>query len=62
MLTEEKTQKLRKIHIILEEVAETLDLLLNEEALKKLKEAEQDIKEGKIRKWKEFIKEIKSKT
>ena len=62
MLTEEEIQKLREVHDILEEVVETLDLLLDKEALKKLEEAEQDIKEGKIRKWKEFIKEIKSKT
>ena len=62
MLTEEEVQKLREVRDILEEVVETLDLLLDKEALKKLEEAEQDIKEGKIRKWEEFIKEIESKT
>ena len=62
MLTEEEVQKLREVRDILEEVVETLDLLLDKEALKKLEEAEQDIKEGKIRKREEFIKEIQSKT
>ncbi|RLG79652.1 MAG: hypothetical protein DRO09_04115 [Thermoprotei archaeon] len=60
-LAEEEVQKLRKIRDILEEIIETLDLLLNKEALEKLNEAEQDIKEEKIRKWEEFIKEKESK-
>jgi len=36
--------------------------LKSKEIIQKLDEAEQDIKEGRIRKWEEFIKEIESKT
>jgi len=45
-----------------EVVEKEVDLLLNKEVIRKLEEAEQDIKEGRIRKWEEFLEEAESES
>ena len=62
ILSKEDREKIRNLKEILEGVVETLDILLDEEALKAILEAEQDIKEGRIRKLEEFLNEIKDTT
>lgn len=61
LLTEEDVRKLLEFRNMLEEIIETIDLLLNPEALEGLREAEEDVKEGRIRDWGEFIREIRKK-
>ena len=61
LLTEEDRRKLLEFRNMLEEIIETIDLLLNPEALEALREAEEDAKKGRIRDWDEFIKEIRKK-
>ncbi len=61
LLTEEDRRKLLEFRNMLEEIIETIDLLLNPEALEGLREAEEDVKKGRIRDWDEFIKEIRKK-
>jgi len=38
---------------------ETVDVLKDEEAIKAIKEAEEDVKAGRVRSYKEFIEELK---
>jgi len=59
LLSEEDFRKLEEFRDILEEIIETIDLLLNPEALEGLREAEEDVKEGRVRSWDEFLKELK---
>jgi len=61
LLTEEDVRKLLEFRNMLEEIIETIDLLLNPEALEGLREAEEDVKEGRIRDRGEFIREIRKK-
>ena len=59
LLSEEDFRKLEELRDMLEEIIETIDLLLNPEALEGLREAEEDVKEGRVRSWDEFLKELK---
>ena len=61
LLTEEDVRKLLEFRNMLEEIIETIDLLLNPEALEALREAEEDVKKGKVKDWDEFLKEIRKK-
>ena len=61
LLTEEDVRRLEDFRNMLEEIIETVDLLLNPEALEGLSEAERDLKEGRVRDWDEFIEEVKKK-
>ncbi|MCD6094995.1 MAG: hypothetical protein J7J99_00345 [Thermoprotei archaeon] len=47
---------------MLEGVVETLDIILDEEALKAILEAEEDIREGRVRRLEEFLNELKEAT
>jgi len=59
LLNEEDFRKLEELRDMLEEIIETINLLLNPEALEGLREAEEDVKEGRVRSWDEFLKELK---
>jgi len=60
LISNEDKQKLKEARDILEGLVETLDLLLDEESIKKLQKAEEDIKEGRLTKWEDFLKELRS--
>ncbi|MGQ4914432.1 MAG: hypothetical protein ACP6IU_06710 [Candidatus Asgardarchaeia archaeon] len=60
LISHEDKQKLKEARDILEGLVETLDLLLDEESIKKLQKAEEDIKEGRLTKWEDFLKELRS--
>ncbi|MEM3602756.1 MAG: hypothetical protein QXN87_08815, partial [Candidatus Bathyarchaeia archaeon] len=59
LLSDEDRVLLLKVSSLLEELLETLDLLEDEGALKAIKEAEDDIKAGRVRGYNEFIEELK---
>ena len=62
MLSENELKKIREVRDILEDIVETLDILLDKEALNKLREAEEDLKESRVRKWSEFLKEYRGES
>ena len=59
LLTDDDRVLLQRMRNILEEIAETLDIVEDEEALKSISEAEEDVKAGKIRDYGEFKGELK---
>jgi len=59
LLTDDDRILLLKMRDILEEITETLDIVEDEEALKPISEAEEDVKAGKIRDYDEFKGELK---
>ena len=44
---------------LLEEELETLEVLADEELMEALKEAEEDVRAGRVRDYEEFIKELR---
>jgi len=50
---------LKKINTLLEELIETLEILEDKNTMKAIKEAEEDVKAGRVRNYNEFIKELK---
>jgi len=58
LLTNEDRALLLKVSSLLEEVIETLDVLEDEDAMKSIKEAEEDVRAGRVRDYTEFIKEM----
>jgi len=59
LITNEDRALLLKVSSLLEEIIETLDILENEDAMKSIKEAEEDVKAGRVRSHNEFLKELK---
>jgi len=60
LLTDEDRALLLKVSNLLEEIIETFETLEDEEAMKSIKEAEEDVKAGRVRDYDEFLKELKS--
>ncbi len=58
VLDDESMEIIRKTKDLLEELLETVDIMGDEKAMKKIEEAEKDEKEGRIRDFDEFLKEI----
>jgi len=59
LLTDEDRALLLKVSSLLEGIIETLDILEDEDAMKSIKEAEEDVKTGRVRGYDEFLKELK---
>jgi hypothetical protein len=59
LLTDEDRALLIKVNGLLEEVVETMSILENKKAISNLKQADQDIKAGRVRDYSEFLKELK---
>jgi len=59
LLTEDDRALLLRVSSLLEEVVETLDILKDEEAMRAILEAEEDLKAGRVRGYDEFIGEPK---
>ena len=59
LLTDEDRALLLKVSNLLEELIETLEVLEDKETIKSIKEAEEDIKAGRVRDYDEFLKELK---
>lgn len=59
LLTDEDRALLLKVSSLLEEIIETLDILEDEDAMKSIKKAEEDVKAGRVRSYNDFLKELK---
>jgi len=60
LLTNEDRELLLKVRNLLEEIVETLDILEDKDTMESIKEAEDDIKKGRLRDYKEFIEELRN--
>jgi len=59
LLTDEDRELLKRVGRLLEELLETLEVLADEELLKAIMEAEEDVKAGRTRNYEDFIRELK---
>ena len=59
LLTDEDRALLLKVSNLLEEIIETFEIIEDEDAMKSIKEAEEDVKAGRIRGYDEFIEELR---
>jgi len=59
LLTDEDRVLLLKVYSLLEEIIETLDILEDEETMKRVEEALEDVKAGRVRSYDEFIEELR---
>lgn len=59
LLTDDDRALLLKVSSLLGEIIETLDILENEDAMKSIKKAEEDVKAGRVRSYNDFLKELK---
>jgi len=58
LLTDEDRALLLKVSSLLKEIIETFDNLEDEDAMKSIREAEDDVKAGRVRDYNEFIEEL----
>jgi hypothetical protein len=59
LLTDEDRALLLKVSNLLEEIIETLEILEDEDAMKAIKEAEEDVKASRLRDYNDFLKKLK---
>ncbi|MEM0054227.1 MAG: hypothetical protein QXL89_08595 [Nitrososphaeria archaeon] len=59
LLTDEDRALLLKVSGLLEEILETLDILEDKDLMESIKEAEEDVREGRVRSYEEFVEELK---
>ncbi|GAG03762.1 unnamed protein product [marine sediment metagenome] len=60
LLTDDDRVLLMRMRDLLEEITETLDIAEDEEALNSIEKAEEDVKTGRLRKYNDFVGELKS--
>ena len=59
LLTNEDRALLIKVRSLLEEIVETFSILEDKETMTSIKQAEKDIKAGRVRDYEEFLTELK---
>lgn len=59
LLTNEDRALLVKVSGLLEEIVETFSILEDKKTMSSLKQAEKDVKTGKVRDYDDFLKELK---
>ena len=59
LLTNEDRALLVKVSSLLEEVVESFNILEDKEAMLSVKQAEDDVKAGRVRDYSDFFKELK---
>ena len=59
LLTDNDRALLVKVSSLLEEVVETFSILEDKKAMSCLKQAERDVKAGRVRDYDEFLRELK---
>ncbi len=59
LLTKEDRDLLFKVRNLLEEIVETLDILEDKDTMDSIKEAEDDIRKGRIKNYKDYLVELK---
>jgi len=60
VLDKEQLELIRKTRDLLEELIETLDIMSDVELMEDIHKGEDDVKEGRVRNYDEFIKELKA--
>ena len=58
-MTDEDRRLLLRVSRLLEEVLETLEVASDQETVKAIREAEEDVKAGKVRGYDEFMEELR---
>ena len=58
LLTDEDRELLRRTNELLEELLEALEMLADRELVEAIREAEEDVEEGRIRDYEDFIREL----
>ncbi len=56
VIADEERRKIEEVRDLLEDIIETLNILLNKEALAKLREAEEDLKAKRLKDWEEVAR------
>jgi len=56
VLNVDESRKVKRIHDIVKDIIDDILILLNREAKDKMREAKEDLREGKVRKWNELLK------
>mgnify|MGYP000212136094 CR=1 FL=1 len=59
ILTDEDRVLLLKVSKMLKEIIETLEIYDDEDTMKTIGEAEEDVKAGRVRSYNEFVKELR---
>ena len=59
ILTDEDRKLLLRVSRLLEEVLETLEITSDQETVKAIREAEEDVKTGRVRGYDEFVEELR---
>ena len=59
ILTDEDRRLLLRVSRLLEEVLETLEIASDQETVKAIREAEEDVKAGRVRGYDEFVEELR---
>ena len=59
LLTDEDRALLLKVSSLLEEIVETLEILKDEDTVESIRQAEEDVKAGRVRSYSDFFKELK---
>ena len=59
ILTDEDRKLLLRVNQLLEEVLETLEVMSDKETVEAIREAEEDVKAGRIRGYDEFVEELR---
>ena len=58
-MTDEDRRLLLRVSRLLEEVLETLEVVSDRETVKAIREAEEDVKAGRVRGYDEFVEELR---
>jgi len=59
ILTDEDRRLLLRVSRLLEEVLETLEVASDQESVEAIREAEEDVKAGRVRGYDEFVEELR---
>ena len=59
ILTDEDRKLLLRVNQLLEEVLETLEVMSDKETVEAIREAEGDVKAGRVRGYDEFVEELR---
>jgi len=59
LLTKEDRDLLFKVRNLLEEIVETIDILEDKDTMDSIKEAEDDIRKGRTKNYKDYLVELK---
>ena len=59
-LNEEDIRMLVRLRRFLDDLLETIEVMADEELMKELREALEDVRKGRVMSWEEFLKELEA--